>query len=196
MSNLTQSQEEEQLSKILSLLEVTYSCNETEKIKIAQMELQDMSTQLPSFKSLLLKSLFLSSIKGCPIPLDLHKSVVIYLRNILLKNANQLKPDEILEFLKKIISLFFAWEKNNNLNNETISTILQNIISFLLSIEIIYKEPRIIENLFSEIIKFISDSNSSYMKDPTIFITYEKIPKGLFIFFPKVQSLDLNILLI
>ena len=175
MNQSAQKQETELLSTIFSLLEVTYSCNETDKIKIAQEQLQQMSTNLSVFIPLLIKSLYLSSINGNPISLDLHKSVVIYLRNILLKNASQLKPDEILEFLKKIISLFFAWEKNNNLNNETISTILQNIISFLLSIEIIYKEPRIIENLFSEIIKFISDSNSSYMKDPTIFITYEKI---------------------
>ena len=176
MSNLTQSQEEEQLSKILSLLEVTYSCNETEKIKIAQMELQDMSTQLPSFKSLLLKSLFLSSIKGCPIPLDLHKSVVIYLRNILLKQASDIKTEEIFDFIKDIILLYFSWEKNNNLNNETITNILGNIITFLLSVKSDeFNQPKYVDHLFSEIIKYLSPSLSQYTNEKNIFITYEKI---------------------
>ena len=176
MSNLTQSQEEEQLSKILSLLEVTYSCNETDKIKIAQKGLQDMSAQLPSFKSLLLKSLFLSSINGCNISLDLHKSVVIYLRNILLKQASDSKAEEVFEFIKDIILLFFSWEKNNNLNNEIISTILQNIISFLLSVKKEdFKQPKYVDHLFSEIVKYLSPSLSQYTNEKNIFITYEKI---------------------
>jgi hypothetical protein len=173
MSLSTKAQETEQLSTIFSLLEVTYSCNETDKIKIAHEQLQKMSANLSVFIPLLLKSLYLSSINGNQISLDLHKSVVIYLRNMLLKHANELKPEDIFEILKKIISLFFAWETNINLNNEVISTILQNITNFLLSVDKIYKEPKFIDNLFSEIIKFISsDQNSPYMNDKNIFITY------------------------
>ena len=175
MSLSTKAQETEQLSTIFSLLEVTYSCNETDKIKIAHEQLQKMSANFSVFIPLLLKSLYLSSINGNQISLDLHKSVVIYLRNMLLKNANELKPEDIFEILKKIISLFFAWESNINLNNEIISTILQNITSFLLSVDKIHKEPKCIDNLFSEIIKFISDKNSTYMSEKNIFITYEKI---------------------
>ena len=175
MSLSTKAKETEQLSTIFSLLEVTYSCNETEKIQIAQEQLQKMSENLSVFIPLLLKSLYLSSINGNQISLDLHKSVVIYLRNLLLKHANDLKPEDIFEILKKIISLFFAWESNININNEIISTILQNIINFLLSVDKIHKEPKCIDNLFSEIIKFISDKNSPYMSEKNIFITYEKI---------------------
>ena len=176
MSLSTNAQETEQLSTIFSLLEVTYSCNETDKIKIAHEQLQKMSSNLSAFIPLLLKSLYLSSINGNQISLDLHKSVVIYLRNMLLKHANELKPEDIFAILQKIISLFFAWESNINLNNEIISTILQNITSFLLSLDKIYKEPKYIDNLFSEILKFISsDQNRPYMNDKNIFITYEKI---------------------
>ena len=173
MNPPTEKTEAEQLTQILTLLEETYSSKDSEKIKYAQGQLLSFSANIQVFSSLLYKSLLLSSLNGKPISLDLHKSVVIYLRNILLKNGNELKPEEIFEFLKNICMLFFSWEKNNNLNNGTITIILQNIVTFLLSINSIKENPDYIENLFSDIFKILS--NSQYTSENNILITCEKI---------------------
>ena len=166
--------EQEQLAKILSLLETTYSSNDTEQIKIAQEQLNIFSSDFASFTSLLYKSLLISSIKGKEISLDLHKSVVIYLRNILLKQANELEPALIFDSLKNIISLFFSWDKNINLNNEIITKILQNIVSSLLSINSISDEPKYIQSIFSDIYKLFIEENE-YTKESNILITSQKV---------------------
>ena len=176
MSQVKASQisEQEQLAKILSLLEITYSSNETDKIKISQEQLNLLSSDYVSFTSLLYKSLLISSINGKEISLDLHKSVVIYLRNILLKQASELEPSLIFDSLKNIISLFFSWDKNINLNNDVITKVLQNIVSSLLSINSISDEPKYIESIFSDIHKLFIEENE-YTKDNYILITSQKV---------------------
>ena len=59
----TTNDETEQLYQILSLLEVTYSSNDTSQIKAGQEQLQNFSKNLPLFTNLLYKSLFLNTIK-------------------------------------------------------------------------------------------------------------------------------------
>ena len=93
MSQPTTIEETDQLYYILSLLEVTYSSKDTDKIKTAQDQLQTFSSNLPVFTNLLFKSLLITSIKEKAISLELHKSVVIYLRNIILKNSGALKAE-------------------------------------------------------------------------------------------------------
>jgi len=166
--------EQEQLAKILSLLESTYSSNDTDKIKISQEQLRLYSSDFTTFTSLLYKSLLISSINGKEISSDLHKSVALYLRNLLLKQASELEPVLIFDSLKKIISLFFAWDKNINLNNDVITKILQNIVSSLLSINSISDEPKYIEALFSDIYKLFIEENE-YTKESNILITGQKV---------------------
>jgi len=173
--NQQQTNETEQIVKILSLLEDTYSCNDSEKVKSSQDQLQALSEDFQLFTSLLYKSLLLSNINGKQISLDLHKSVVIYLRNILLKKSNELNPEIIFESLKSIIQLFFSWQKNINLNNNTITNILQNIVSFLLSIKSITETPQYIESLLSEISKLFLEEKTEYTSENNILITCEKV---------------------
>ena len=170
----SQISEQMQLAKILSLLEVTYSSNNTDKIKISQEELILLSSDFTTFTSLLYKSLLISTINGKEISLDLHKSVVIYLRNILLKKVGELEPTLIFDSLKNIITLFFSWDKNINLNNEVISKILQNIVSSLISIKSISDEPKYIESIFSDIYKLFMEENE-YTKESNILITSQKV---------------------
>ena len=175
MNQLTSKEETDQLYHILSLLEITYSSKETDKIKAAQDQLQTFSSDIPSgFANLLFKSLLLTSIKEKTISLELHKSAIIYLRNIILKNSGALKVEEIYESLKKFISLLFSWDKNINLNNNTISTILQNIVSFFLSLENFKEDDKYLESLFSEIKKILMENNS-YTNENNILITCDKI---------------------
>ena len=117
MSNqLTTNEETEELYKILSLLEVTYSSTDSSQIKSVQDQLQTYANNLPVFTNLLYKSLFINKIKEKPISLNLHKSAVIYIRNILLKNSNTFKAEEIYHFIKnfslvhyKILYIFYFY---------------------------------------------------------------------------------------
>ena len=166
--------EQEQIANILTNLEITYSSNDIDKIKKSQEQLNLFSSDFASFTSLLYKSLLISSIKGKEISLDLHKSVVIYLRNILLKQVSELEPALIFDSLKNIISLFFSWDKNINLNNDVITKILLNIVSSLLSINSISDEPKYIESIFSDIYQLFIEENE-YTKESNILITSQKV---------------------
>ena len=175
MSQPPTEEEIEQLSHILSLLEITFSSKDSNQIKKVQDELKTISSNLPVFTNLLIKCLLISSIKGKPISLDLHKSVTIYLRNIILKNSSLLKVDEIYQILKNFTSIMFSWEKNVNLTNSIITMIFQNIISFLLSLEIMKENAKIVESLFIDVSKIILDQNSPYVNEKNILITCDKI---------------------
>ena len=168
-------EEEDQLYNILSLLEITYSSKDNEKIKEAQNQLQIFASNLPVFPNLLFKSLLIVSLKEKPITLELHKSAIIYLRNIILKTSGKLKAEEIYEYIKKFCSLLFSWGKNINLTNSTISLIIQNIISFYLSLDGLKDNDKYIESIFSDVTKIISEPNTEFTNESNILITCEKI---------------------
>ena len=117
MSQSSSNAEEEQLYQILCLLELTYTSKDTNQIKSAQESLKTFSSNILIFTNLLLKSLFITSIKEKKITLELHKSVVLYLRNVIFKSDQLLKPEELYEIIKQFISAIFSWDKSNNVNN-------------------------------------------------------------------------------
>lgn len=187
MNQTSSKTEEEHLYQILGLLELTYTSKDTNQIKSAQEQLKTFSANVPVFTNLLLNSLFITSIKEKPITLDLHKSVVIYLRNILFKSEQSLKKEELFEFIKKFISAIFSWEKNININNPGLTSIILNIICSLLSTDSIKQDTNYIQSLASDTSKLLLDSNNQYNNEKNILLTCEKFI-GLYNIFMNSKS--------
>ena len=96
------------------------------------------------------------------------------MRNIILKTSSKLKAEEIFDCIKKFSSLYFSWGKNINLNNHTISLIIENILSFYLSLEGLKDNDKYIESLLADASKIICEPNTEYTNEKNILITCEK----------------------
>ena len=170
--------EQEQITKVLSLLESTYSHNDTSIIKKAGDKLKSMEEEdIKNFANILLKCLSLSKINDKNISLDLHKSVALHLRNNFLKQSSTLKEQEIVDYLKNILIIYFSWRQNINMIHNILMSSIENIICYLLSIECIISNGKIIEGIFSDIIKIMDSekSNSSNIGDESRLVTYGKL---------------------
>ena len=178
--------EENQTNKILNLLEATYLSKDTKEIKEAENELDILSKKLNNFNDILYKCLLINSINGKKITLNLHKSVLLYLRTMIMKKSGELSLQEIYECIKNIIKLIFSWEQNPNLNNGSLMLLIQYIINFLLNLSVAKDNDELVYNLLNEILKF---SNKKYNNDDEILIGLGKV---LFLYITVITSKSCN----
>ena len=140
MNNVS-SDEEKEIIEIIELLHQSFKGADNTKIKEINDKLNEKFTNLQKGISLLLKSLSLKSIKNFTIPLDIHVSIIIYLKNILLTKQNELNPKDITSFLEAILDLVFTHNsKNDHLNNSKIFNIIKNIISIISTSPLLYTD--------------------------------------------------------
>ena len=168
---------EGQLEELLSLLETSYSCKDTNKLQEISQLINELSNNFDNYLELLFKGLSLSSFNNKQITLNLHKSLAINLKNVIMEKMLSLKEEQILNLLQKIFILFFSEKINPNLLNESIINIFENIITSLASIDSIKSQD---ENLF----KLLTQAITSEPALSENFINKAKIVvrfcKGLF----------------
>ena len=154
MTTPTNLPDDSQIYKILKLLEETYSSSDTEQIRNAQEQLQDLSKDFKNFTEILFKCLSMKKINDKEMPIQLRQSIVIYLRNILLKNQSKLNQEELFLCIKNIVSLIFEFEKYPY----SLSAIFNNLITILLSSDLITQQQKYIEELFQIILNKITNT--------------------------------------
>lgn len=168
---------EGQLGELLSLLETSYSCKDTNKLQEISQLINELSNNFDNYLELLFKGLSLSSFNNKQMTLNLHKSLAINLKNVIMEKMLSLKEEQILNLLQKIFILFFSEKINPNLLNESIINIFENIITSLSSLDSIKSQG---ENLF----KLLTQAITSEPALSDIFINKAKIVvkfcKGLF----------------
>lgn len=87
-----QQNEQNEIIEILKLLQETFKGQDNKKIEESKNKLQQkIVTDLPHGITLLIKALSLSCIDNKQIPLDVHKSVLIYLKNLFFKPNKKYK---------------------------------------------------------------------------------------------------------
>ena len=84
--------EKTDLVELLKLLKETFSGSDTKKINDAKDKIKHFFSDLRYGISLLFNALCMSEFNNKPIPLDLHKSIAIYLKNIFYAKLKQF-PD-------------------------------------------------------------------------------------------------------
>ena len=155
--------DDSQIFKILKLLEVTYCSSETEQIRIAQEQLQELSKDFKNFTEILFKCLSMQKINDKEMPIQLRQSIAINLRNILLKNQLKLNQEELFLCIKNIVSLIFEFEKYPH----NLSGIFNNLLTILLSSDLISQQSKYIEELFQIVLNKIKNVNEQNFIETT-----------------------------
>ena len=152
----------EELSEILSLLQNTFSGSDTKKVDEAKSKLKAKFTDFHKYTSLLFKALSLKSINNQEISLDLHKSVIIYIKNILVNNQKKLEASEMYECINNLVNLLFdEANPNKNLSHPSILDIIQNLIQLLLNTPKIMSDQSYIDKIFQKLLAAISNANQN-----------------------------------
>ena len=152
---------EQKLLIIFKHLEETFTSKETKKIREAKDKLSKIFKDIKTSLDLLFQALSTKVIQGKEISLELHKSVMIYLKNLFLMQKI-LSSDDIFNCLLKIFDLIFNQSKENpHLLNPSILSVFQAIVLCLLSNQKILdsKNSNYITQLFSILINSIKNAN-------------------------------------
>ena len=168
---------EGQLGELLSLLETSYSCKDTNKLQEISQLINELSNNFDNYLELLFKGLSLSSFNNKQMTLNLHKSLAINLKNVIMEKMLSLKEEQILNILQRIFILFFSEKINPNLLNESIINIFENIITSLSSLDSIKSQG---ENLFKLLTQAITSEpalSDNFINKAKIVV---KFCKGLF----------------
>ena len=148
---------EGQLGELLSCLEISYSCKDTNKLQEISQLINELSNNFDNYIELLFKGLSLSSFNNKQLTLNLHKSLAINTKNVIMEKILSLNEEQILILLHKIFILFFSEKINPNLLNESIINIFENVITSLSSIESIKSQG---ENLFKLLTQAITSESA------------------------------------
>jgi hypothetical protein len=164
--------EQNDLIEILKLLEETFSSKDTKKIEEARNKLKVLLSNEKYAISLLFQALSISSIENKNIPINLHKSVVLYLKNIFTRKSDSFDPSDLFEYLKRIFNLIlFQNNANPHLYHSSIFIHLQNIITIISSSKMMIETNSFLLYLFDILLKSInSASKENFLKISRIVI--------------------------
>ena len=143
---MPQKEIESKISEIFSLLEETFKGKDNKKIKEAMVKLNEIFSDLKSSINLLFIALSTKVISGKEISLELHKSVVLFLKNLFMVN-NILEPKEIFSCLNQIFDLIFNKSKDipHLIDNSFVETFVEMIKSLLSSVKLLGNTDIIIQ---------------------------------------------------
>ena len=148
--------EEIDLINMLKLLEDTFIGKNTKKVEEAKNKLEQIEIKYRI--SLLLKALTIDSIQSNKISRDLHKSVVVCLKNILYKKAEAFSPEELLLYINKLMEILLTNKTNSNLNQHSIISMIQSIITNLASCDKMVQNKNFLIQLFEILLKSIKNA--------------------------------------
>ena len=161
-TQMSQQEIENQIIELFSLLEETFKGKDNKKIKESMNKLNEIYKKNPSNINILFLALSYKSIAGRELTLNNHKSVALYLKNLLLSKKNE-NPEIIFSYLNKIFELIFEKSKENPyLNNYSIISSFQSIIQNLLSFKNMLDKKDYLEKLFNSILNYIQNENTEY----------------------------------
>jgi len=168
-----QQNEQNEIMEILKLLQETFKGQDNKKIEESKNKLQQkIITDLPYGITLLIKALSLPSIDNKQIPLDVHKSVLIYLKNIFLSQMKNLNEEQLSNYLLQLFELALNSNKiNQNFNNPVMLNIFQNMVTNILSSQNIYAKQEYIIQLFNILLnKIKSETKDNFLQTGKIVI--------------------------
>ena len=164
--NTPLTQEQTDLTEVLKLLEETFKGKDTKKINEAKNKLEEKFANIEYGISLLFKALSINVIDGIKITEDIHKSVAIYLKNIISGKYSHFSNEVLFAYVKKLLELLFIQSKvNTNLNMPGIFSTIQNTITSLLSTEKLVSNKNYIDELFNILLKSItSETKENFLQ--------------------------------
>ena len=161
-AQISQEELEMKIIEIFKLLEETFKGKDNDKIKESTIKLNQIFSNIKESINILFVALSSKIISGQEIPLELHKSITLYFKNLLYAQKD-LEPDDISYCLNKIFELIFNKNKENpNINYNLIFNAFQNMIHHLLSFKNIIAKKDYINQSFKILlnnIQIVNDEN-------------------------------------
>ena len=163
---LTQN-EEKSLIQIFSLLKDTHSARKTETVNDARDELNTLQKDIISFIKLIIKGLSISKIRHQEISMELHKSLLIHLKNTILINQRIINDTEIYNILEKIFNLMLTINDNENIQNDSMILLFNNLVKTLCD-----NNNSLMENIIysDKLLKIILDKIKSAQEKDFLYI--------------------------
>ena len=159
MSSQISQQEIEIIIEIYKLLEFTFKGKDNKKIEESTKKLKEITKNIKNSINILFKALSITKLSNEEISLEIHKSVSLYLKNIILSEKN-LQLNEISNYLNQIFDLIFNKSKENiHLNDNTIFNAFQKMIYFLLSSKKIINQKDFINRSFNIILTNLKNTS-------------------------------------
>lgn len=168
-----QQNEQNEIIEILKLLQETFKGQDNKKIEESKNKLQHkIVTDLHHGITLLIKALSLTSIDNKQIPLDVHKSVLIYLKNIFQNQIKNINGEQLYNYLLKLFELALNSNKiNQNFNNPVMLNIFQNMITNILSSQSILANPEYLIEIFKILLnKIQTETTDNFLQTGKIVI--------------------------
>ena len=159
-AQMTQEEMEMKIIEIFKLLEETFKGKDNNKIKESTIKLNQIFSNIKDSINILFVALSSKIISGQEIPLELHKSITLYFKNLLYLHKD-LDPEDILYCLNKIFELIFNKNKENpHISDNLIFNAFQNMIHHLLSLKNIIAKKDYINHSFKIILNNIQITNN------------------------------------
>ena len=159
-AQMTQEEIEMKIIEIFKLLEETFKGKDNNKIKESTIKLNQIFSNIKDSINILFVALSSKILSGQEIPLELHKSITLYFKNLLYLHKD-LDPEDILYCLNKIFELIFNKNKENpHISDNLIFNAFQNMIHHLLSLKNIIAKKDYINHSFKIILNNIQITNN------------------------------------
>ena len=150
--------EEEELIKLLSFLEDTYTTRNKSSIDNEKLEISLTSTNILFYIKIIIKGLSVTRVKNFDISLELHKSLLIYLKNILIIHQRHINDSDIFKCIYAIFNLMLS-SNTESAQCESMIILFENLIKSICENNTMMKNNNYKETLFKLIIDKVSSSN-------------------------------------
>ena len=150
--------EEEELIKLLLFLEDTYTTRNKSSIDNEKIELSLTSTNILSYIKIIIKGLSITHVKNFDISLELHKSLLIYLKNILIMHQRYINDSDIFKCIYDIFNLMLS-ANTESAQCESMIILFENLIKTVCENNTMMKNNNYKETLFKLILDKVSSAN-------------------------------------
>ena len=150
--------EEEELIKLLLFLEDTYTTRNKSSIDNEKIELSLASTNILSYIKIIIKGLSITHVKNFDISIELHKSLLIHLKNVLIMHQRYINDSDIFKGIYDIFNLMLS-PSTESAQCESMIILFENLIKSICENNTMMKNNNYKETLFKLILDKVSSSN-------------------------------------
>ena len=151
--------EEEELLKILSFLEDSHTVKKKALIDNAKAELSLTASNILPYIKIIIKGLSVSIVKNYEISLDLHKSLLIYLKNLLIINQRYINDSDMYECVNNICNIMLTVSNNAHNQCDSMVILFENLIKTICDNNTMMNINKYKEALFKNILDKVNSAN-------------------------------------
>ena len=151
--------EEEELLKILSFLEDSHTVKKKALIDNIKAELSLTASNIVPYIQVIIKGLSISVVKNFEISLELHKSLLIHLKNLLIINQRYINDSDMYECVYNICNIMLTVANNEHNQCDSMVILFENLIKTICDNNTMMNINKYKEGLFKNILDKVNSAN-------------------------------------